>query len=125
MRNMTQVIKAALGTLAAALTLMSCGQEHGSSSEGNAARGRELLDRYGCNACHRISGVRDAVGTVGPPLDDIGSHVYIAGTIPNSAPNLARWIQTPQAYKPGTAMPNLNVTDPDARDMAAYLDGLR
>ena len=124
MCNMTQVIKAAL-TVAAALTLTSCGPEHGSSHEGNAARGRELLERYSCNACHRISGVRDAIGTVGPPLDDVGSRVYIAGTIPNSTSNMARWIQSPQAYKPGTAMPNLNVTDADARDMTAYLDRLR
>jgi cytochrome c1 len=38
---------------------------------------------------------------------------------------LIRWIETPQAIEPGTAMPNLGVTEQRARDMAAYLYTLR
>jgi len=36
-----------------------------------------------------------------------------------------RWIQHPQKLEPGTAMPEMNVTDGDARDIAAYLYTLR
>jgi cytochrome c len=43
----------------------------------------------------------------------------------NSAENLIRWIVNPQAINPGTAMPNLGVSEPHARDMAAYLFTLR
>jgi cytochrome c len=32
-----------------------------------------------------------------------------------------RWIMHPRAYSPNTAMPELGVTQPEARDMAAYL----
>ena len=46
---------------------------------------------------------------------------YIAGHLPNSAANLARWIRDPRQINPHTAMPAMDVTESDARDMAAYL----
>ena len=93
--------------------------------EGNTERGRALLQRYGCGACHRIPGVQGAAGTIGPSLDRLGRRVYVAGVVPNSPPELARWIRTPEAVKPGTGMPNAGVTDSDAKDMVAYLYRLR
>lgn len=105
--------------------VVGCGPSAADSADGDAHRGRELLRQYGCNACHRIPGVADAVGTVGPPLDDIGARIYLAGTLPNSAQNMARWIRAPESFKPGTAMPNLNVTEQHARDMVAFLERLR
>ena len=89
--------------------------------DGNPARGRLAIERYGCGTCHSIPGVRGADGTVGPPLDDFGRRGYIAGQLPNSGPNLIRWIQHPQQVEPGTAMPDQGVSDVDARDIAAYL----
>jgi cytochrome c1 len=38
---------------------------------------------------------------------------------------MIRWIQNPQAVDQKTAMPNLGVTDAEARDVAAYLYTLR
>jgi cytochrome c len=93
--------------------------------EGDAARGRTLLHQYGCGACHRIPGVPGAAGMVGPALDRLGRRVYVAGVIPNSPPELARWIRAPEAVKPGTGMPNAGVTERDAIDMVAYLYRLR
>ena len=104
---------------------MGCTRDEVSSAAGDPERGRLLLHQYGCHACHRIPKVLDAIGTAGPPLDDIGARVYLAGTLPNSPQSMAAWIRSPQAFKPGTAMPNLNVTEQDARDMVAYLDRLR
>jgi len=52
---------------------------------GNARAGRDDIRKYGCNACHTISGVPGAHGLVGPPLDGIGSRQYIAGEVPNTA----------------------------------------
>jgi cytochrome c len=89
--------------------------------DGNPARGREAIQRYGCGTCHGIPGVRGATGTVGPPLDDFGRRSYIAGQLPNTGPNLQRWIMNPQDVEPGTAMPDVGVTEIDARDIAAYL----
>jgi len=65
------------------------------------------------------------VGKVGPPLTDFGERGYIAGELPNNADNLIRWIMDPRGVEPGTDMPNLNVTQSEARDIAAYLFTLR
>jgi cytochrome c1 len=45
----------------------------------------------------------------------------LAGRLPNERDNLVRWLREPQALKPGSAMPDLGVTERDARDIAAYL----
>jgi cytochrome c2 len=84
-------------------------------------RGRVLIEEYGCGACHAVPGVRGAAGRVGPPLDDISARLYIAGVVPNSPDDLVRWIRDPRRIDPGTAMPDLNVSERDARDIAAYL----
>jgi len=89
--------------------------------DGNPARGQRLMAQYQCTACHAIPEVPGAVGNAGPPLDKFGRRSYIAGGIPNTAPNLTRWLDNPQAVKPGTAMPDLGVSPAEARDMAAYL----
>ncbi len=88
---------------------------------GDASRAPELIRQYGCGSCHVVPGVRSARGLVGPPLEDLRQRVYIAGTLPNTPDNLIHWIRAPQAIRPGTAMPNMNVTDEDARHLAAYL----
>ena len=63
---------------------------------GDAERGRLLLRQYGCGTCHRIPGVAAADGDVGPPLDRVARRVYLAGTLPNSPANMARFIRAPQ-----------------------------
>lgn len=88
---------------------------------GNAARGRRMIRSYGCGACHSVTGVVGANGRVGPPLSDVGGRAYIAGVLPNTPENLVRWIRYPQEVAPDTAMPNLGVTEADARDIATYL----
>ena len=93
---------------------------------GDPARGPAAVGRYGCTSCHAIPGIaRAADAEVGPPLDRYGHRVYIAGRLPNTPENLTAWLRTPQRYEPGGAMPNLNVTERDARDIAAYLYTLR
>lgn len=80
-----------------------------------------VMRRYGCSSCHTIPGVQGADALVGPPLAGFAHRQYIAGRLPNEPETLVRWIMTPQELKPGTAMPNLGVSDQDARNMAAYL----
>jgi len=92
---------------------------------GEPDRGRVALRAYGCGACHVVPGVRGATGLVGPPLTNIADRLYLAGQLPNTPDNMRRWIREPQKIESGTAMPDLNVSDRDARDMAAYLYTLR
>jgi cytochrome c1 len=88
---------------------------------GDPARGRQAMEAIGCGACHRIPGVRNARTMVGPPLDAYAQRGYVAGRLPNRPANLVAWLKDPPAVSPGTAMPNLGLTEAQARDMAAYL----
>jgi cytochrome c len=58
---------------------------------------------------------------VGPSLDGLRSQRFIAGRLPNTPDNLTRFIMAPQTFSPGSAMPNLGVTDVEAQNMTAYL----
>lgn len=88
---------------------------------GNSQQGRVALEQYGCGSCHRIPGVREAHGRVGPSLEKIDEQIYLAGLVPNNPENLMRWIMDPQSIDPKTLMPDLNVTRAEAEDMAAFL----
>jgi cytochrome c2 len=90
-------------------------------SGGNPRSGRQLVARYGCAACHEIKGVAHADSKVGPSLTEMRSRGYVAGVLPNTGPNLIKWIRHPRAVRPDTAMPELGMSDAEARDMAAYL----
>ena len=92
---------------------------------GDPQRGKGTIKKYGCHACHSIPGVPGADALVGPPLDHIASRAYLAGRIENTPENMMKWIRTPQDVQPGTAMPNMGVSEKDARDIAAFLYTLR
>ena len=92
---------------------------------GDIEAGRIALTAYGCHSCHKIPGVVGANSLVGPPLTGWAERAYIAGALPNEPNHLVAWIQYPQAIEPGTAMPNLGVTEEDAVNMSAYLYTLR
>ena len=113
-----------IAACALSLVLAACGSEQ-LALDGNAEQGRLLLRQFGCGSCHRIPGVADAQGNVGPPLDGVGKRVYLAGLVPNSPQAMARWIRNPKAFDPHTAMPVLGVGEEHARDMVAYLYRLR
>jgi cytochrome c len=87
--------------------------------------GQAALERFECGACHVIPGVSGARGQVGPPLDQYGRRVYIAGKLPRDEALLARWIADAPSLSPGTAMPKIDMTEAEARAMAAYLYRLR
>ncbi len=78
-----------------------------------------------CAACHTIGGTT-AAGKIGPDLTHFGSRLTVAaGMLDNTPENLARWIQDPQAVKPGNKMPNLNLTEQQVADVTAYLLSLK
>ena len=88
---------------------------------GDPSRGEAMFIQYGCGSCHAVNNVRNATGTVGPPLDGVALRVIIGGHLANTPPNMERWIRDPQHVSPGTAMPNLGVSETDARDITAFL----
>ncbi|MDT8305781.1 MAG: c-type cytochrome [Anaerolineae bacterium] len=108
------------------LVASGCQQVAGAADQpfmpgGNAERGAELIPVYGCGTCHTIPGIRGADALVGPPLTGWAARAYIAGAIPNTPQNLLLWLQDPQSVEPGTAMPDMGLTEQAARDIGAYL----
>jgi cytochrome c len=111
------------------LALLACGRDETRLAEeltgGDATRGERAFRRYGCGSCHELHGDFTAQGSVGPSFHDFAYQSYLPGGLPNSPPNLIRWIQHPRQVEPKTAMPELHVTDTDARDLAAFLYTMR
>jgi cytochrome c2 len=100
-------------------------QEAQALTGGDVRRGRTAIRNYGCGTCHTIPGIAEARGLVGPPLTSLANRVYIAGVLTNTPDNLMDWIQRPRRADRQTAMPNVGVTEEDARDIAAYLYTLK
>jgi cytochrome c oxidase assembly factor CtaG len=127
-RRRPRVSATVVPVLLLAAVLSSCKRGDALSAEaaahltgGSAVRGAEATRRFGCGACHVIPGIAGANGQVGPPLDGVGGRAYIAGVLTNTPDHMVRWIVNPRAIDSLTAMPNLGVTEGEARDIAAYL----
>jgi cytochrome c len=89
---------------------------------GDPEAGRRVILDSGCASCHSIPGV-DSVAEyrVGPDLHDFDERYTIAGQVPNRPDELIAWLMDPQDIEPGTLMPDLGLTEQEARDVAAYL----
>jgi cytochrome c oxidase subunit 2 len=91
---------------------------------GDGVQGKEIFARSACVGCHAIRGV--SAGVLGPDLTHFGSRaLFGAGLWPITPENVAAWVKDPPALKPGAKMPNLHLSDADARAVAAYLVGLK
>lgn len=91
----------------------------GAGAGGNVTRGKDLVETVGCMGCHVVGAdtrVRDVRGTsydIAPELMRVGSKV--------TADWMYDWVRNPRHYNPTTKMPSLRITDPEARDIVAYL----
>lgn len=88
-------------------------------------RGREVMAAIECGVCHEIPGILGADGIVGPSLEQFGRRKLIAGVVPNEPSVLAQWVRDAPSLAPQTGMPDLPITQDQARDVAAYLYTLR
>jgi cytochrome c oxidase subunit 2 len=70
----------------------------------DAVRGAHLFDQQTCVSYHRISGTR-ANAEVGPDLTHVASRTTLgSGVISNTPEHLTRWLENPQAIKPGAGI---------------------
>ena len=89
------------------------------------AAGRQIFEKTACINCHAISGTI-ADGRFGPDLTHLMSRETIAaGAATNTHESLKLWIHNPDAIKPGSLMPAMNLTDHDLEAVTAYLESLR
>ncbi len=79
----------------------------------DAAKGEALFQAYDCYACHRVG----ADGRfVGPDLTWVG--------VRKRREWERVWLREPDAFKPGTFMPDFGLTAPEVEALTAFLHGL-
>jgi cytochrome c oxidase subunit 2 len=88
------------------------------------AQGLAAYRTRGCVACHAIDGI--SAGVLGPDLNHFGNRSTVAGGIlDNTAENLADWLRDPPGVKPGSLMPNFQLSEDDITALVTYLQSLR
>jgi cytochrome c1 len=92
---------------------------------GDPDKGRRVIAQAGCGACHEIPGVSGASGVVGPSLRRFAGRTLIAGVHVNEPQVLVSWLRDAPELSPGTGMPEMPISEQEARDAAAYLYTLR
>jgi cytochrome c oxidase subunit 2 len=94
-------------------------------SDPQAQRGKMLFQSIQCAMCHAVQGTI-AQGHKAPDLTHLASRRTIAaGTLPNTAANLASWIADPHKHKPGVNMPANPMSGEDLAALVAYLGTLK
>ncbi len=79
-----------------------------------AIQGKRLFTELGCYGCHTI-------GKTGTPIaNDL---TQVGSKYPESY--LRGWLREPKEQKPGAHMPKIQMTETDARALAAYLASLK
>lgn len=101
--------------------LLALASAAASQQIGSAPEGATLIRQVGCGSCHIIPGIVGARGLVGPPLIHMSRRIYIAGLLRNTPQNMVRWLMHPQSIVRGNAMPEMGLTQSQARNIAAYL----
>jgi cytochrome c oxidase subunit II len=97
----------------------------GTAAASEAAEGRRIFETTACINCHAISGTV-ADGRFGPDLTHLMSRETIAaGAAPNTPEELRRWVANPEAIKPGSLMPAMQLTVRELDAVVAYLETLR
>lgn len=112
----------ALAYALSALVSASCGNDLRARSEritgGDVARGKLAFRKLGCGACHDAS---PPGAIVGPSLRGLAQRSTLPGGHPHTPDVLRSWLRFPGQLLPGTAMPELGLTEGQARDLSAYL----
>ena len=90
-----------------------------------ASQGQRIFETTACINCHTVAGTA-ANGRFGPDLTHLMSRDTIAaGVATNTPEHLRQWIQNPDAIKPGSLMPAMQLSDQELDALTAYLETLR
>ena len=101
------------------------GQQQPAIQDDKVAAGRHVFETTACINCHTVTGT-PANGRFGPDLTHLMSRATIAaGAAQNTQQNLRLWIQNPNAIKPGSLMPAMQLSDADLDAVLTYMETLR
>ena len=91
----------------------------------SASDGRRIFETTACINCHTIQGTV-ANGRFGPDLTHLMSRATIAsGAAANTPENLRAWLKDPEAVKPGSLMPAMQLSDAELEALVQYMLSLR
>jgi cytochrome c oxidase subunit 2 len=100
-------------------------QQRPAIQDQKVAAGRRVFETTACINCHAVGGSA-ANGRFGPDLTHLMSRETIAsGAAENTKENLRLWIQKPDAIKPGSLMPAMQLSDADLDALVNYLETLQ
>jgi cytochrome c oxidase subunit 2 len=100
-------------------------QKQAAAQDEQESAGRRVFESNACMNCHAVGGTV-ATGRFGPDLTHLMSrHTIAAGAAANTPENLRLWIQNPDALKPGSLMPAMQLSDPDVDALVRYLETLK
>lgn len=102
-----------LAGVAAALALAAA-MAYGQDGSSAFSQGKSLFTEQGCYGCH-------TVGKMGTPIAADVSHVGSKYT----ETYLRAWLRDPKQQKPAAHMPKIQMSETDARALAAYLASLK
>ena len=91
-----------------------------------AQQGRAVFASAQCAYCHTVRGAYTAARSLGPDLTHIASRrTLAAASLENTRENMTRWVTGAQRVKPGSRMPNIQLSAQELEALLAYLEGLR
>lgn len=91
---------------------------------GDAAAGAALFRSKGCASCHTVEGY--SAGELGPNLTHLHQRDVFAGAMFElDERNLRKWLRDPPGEKPGSLMPDLDLSEDEITQLIAYLDTLK
>jgi cytochrome c oxidase subunit 2 len=100
-------------------------QQQPAVQDREALTGRRVFETTACINCHMVRGTV-ANGRFGPDLTHLMSRSTIAsGAAENTPDNLRLWLRNPDAIKPGSLMPAMQVSDADLDALVRYMQSLR
>jgi cytochrome c oxidase subunit II len=101
------------------------GQKQPANQDEKEIAGRRVFETTACINCHAVRGT-NAGGIFGPDLTHLMSRSTLAaGAAKNTPENLRLWIQKPDAIKPGSLMPAMQLGDSDLDALVRYLETLK
>lgn len=104
--------------------LASQARPHPEPKSAMQANGKALFVGLTCSSCHTVTGSgAPASKDVGPDLTHLGDRKTLAaGVVPNTPDELRKWLADPNSIKPGSNMPNLQLSPQQLDALVAYLE---
>jgi cytochrome c oxidase subunit 2 len=91
----------------------------------SASSGKRIFETTACINCHTVRGTV-ANGSFGPDLTHLMSRATIgSGAADNTPEHLRAWLKDPDAIKPGSLMPAMQLSDGELDALVRYMASLR